>query len=380
MPKPHGGKLVNRVPESDRLEELKQESENIPRVDLDSELSAEVENIATGVFSPLGGFMGESDYQCVLEDMRLPDDTPWSLPVVLDVADGKAYSEGERVALVENGGEPFALMEIQEVFPLDKEKHAEKVYGTPDTSHPGVAATMSRGDWLLGGPVWLLERRETPFSRFNLTPRETRVLFKEKGWRQVVGFQTRNVPHLGHEYVQKTALTFVDGIFINPVIGKKKSGDFKDEVILDSYQTLIDNYYLKERAVMATLCYQMRYAGPREAVFHAIARKNFGCTHFIVGRDHAGVGSYYGPFDAQDIFDEFPDLGIVPVFFNTFSYCRKCGGVVNEKTCPHGEEDQVGFSGTKIRELLTNGEVPPTELMRPEVADIILGVDNPFVE
>ena len=236
------------------------------------------------------------------------------------------------------------------------------------------------GDLLVGGKITLVREMETPFSKYNLRPVETRVLFKEKGWRTVVGFQTRNAPHLGHEYVQKTALTFVDGVFINPVIGRKKRGDFRDEVILEAYNVLIEHYYLKDRAVMSILPFEMRYAGPREAVFHAIVRKNFGCTHFIVGRDHAGVGDFYPPYAAQDIFDEFPDLGIIPLFFKTFYYCKKCGGVVNEKICPHGEEQHIKFSGTRIRELLRRGQRPPREMMRPEVVDVILRSGNPFVE
>ena len=380
MPKPHGGVLVNRTVDEESASAARERAGELPRLVIDTEQAVEVEDIATGVFSPLTGFMNSREYGSVLEHMRLPDDTAWTLPVVLDVADPSELREGLEVALVEGDGPPFATMRVEDIFGLDRDRHAAAVYGTTDESHPGVAATMGMNSFLVGGPVTLIERRKAPFERYSLTPLETRVLFREKGWRQVVGFQTRNVPHLGHEYVQKTALTFVDGIFINPVIGKKKKGDFTDEVILDSYQALIDNYYLKERAVMAILRYRMRYAGPREAVFHAIVRKNFGCTHFIVGRDHAGVGDFYGPFEAQEIFNDFPDLGIVPVFFNTFSYCRKCDGVVNEKTCPHGEEDQVSFSGTNIRKRLIDGDVPPAELMRPEVADIILASDNPFVE
>ncbi len=205
-------------------------------------------------------------------------------------------------------------------------------------------------------------------------------MFEEKGWKTVVGFQTRNPPHLGHEYVQKTALAFVDGVFINPVIGKKKAGDFKDEVILQSYDALMKNYYLRESVVMSILPFEMRYAGPREAIFHAIVRKNFGCTHFIVGRDHAGVGNFYGPYDAQKIFDEFPDLDITPLFFKSFFYCKRCGTVTNEKACPHGEKEHINFSGTKIREMLSKGQIPPEELMRPEVAKVITRHKNPFVD
>ena len=257
---------------------------------------------------------------------------------------------------------------------------SEKVFGTTDPAHPGVAKVMGMKDVLLAGKVDLVTMAPTPFDRWKLTPKETRVLFKDKGWRTVVGFQTRNTPHIGHEYVQKAALTFTDGIFINPVIGKKKKGDFKDEVILASYEELIRHYYLKERAVMAILQMEMRYAGPREAIHHAIIRKNFGCTHIIIGRDHAGVGKYYHPFAAQDIFEEFPDLGIVPLFFRSFYFCKKCSSVVNEKICPHPASEQIQFSGTKIRDLLVQGIVPQIELMRPEVAKVIMGFKEPFNE
>jgi sulfate adenylyltransferase len=243
-----------------------------------------------------------------------------------------------------------------------------------------VAKVMGMKDVLLGGKLDLVKETATPFARYKLSPRETRVLFKEKGWRTIVGFQTRNTPHIGHEYVQKAALTFTDGIFINPVIGKKKKGDYKDEVILASYEELIKHYYLKERAVMAILMMEMRYAGPREAIFHAIIRKNFGCTHIIIGRDHAGVGSYYHPFAAQDIFEEFPDLGIIPLFFRSFYYCKKCLSVVNDKICPHPPADQIQFSGTKIRDMLLRGEYPSPELVRPEVAKVIMEFKNPFNE
>ena len=380
MPEPHGGRLVDATIGREDVREATERARGLPSIVLDPELAAEVENIGTGVFSPLTGFMKREEYEGVLEHMRLPGDIAWTLPVILDVEGSMGLAEGGEVALLEEDGEPLATMRVAELFPFDKERHAYLVFGTTDEKHPGVAATMRKRPLLAGGPVRLIRRRKTEFDRFSLTPMETRVLFKEKGWRQVVGFQTRNVPHLGHEYVQKTALTFMDGIFINPVVGRKKKGDFTDLVILESYEALIDHYYLKERAVMAILSYEMRYAGPREAVFHAIVRKNFGCTHFIVGRDHAGVGDFYGPFEAQEIFDEFPDLGIVPVFFNTFSYCTKCGGVVNEKTCPHGEEDHIPFSGTRIRKMLSEGKIPPPELMRPEVAEIIIGSEKTFVE
>jgi sulfate adenylyltransferase len=243
-----------------------------------------------------------------------------------------------------------------------------------------VAKVAGMKDVLLAGPLDLLEVSPTPFDRYKLSPKETRILFKEKGWKTIVAFQTRNTPHIGHEYVQKTALTFTDGIFVNPVIGRKKKGDFKDEVILASYDELIKHYYLKERAVMAILQMEMRYAGPREAIHHGIVRKNFGCTHIIIGRDHAGVGTYYHPYAAQDIFEEFPDLGIAPLFFRAFYFCKRCQSVVNEKICPHPKTEHIQFSGTKIRDLLVKGEVPPAELMRPEVAKVIMEFESPFNE
>ena len=341
-----------------------------------------MENIAFGNFSPLEGFMGEGEYRNVLNHMRLSDDLPWPIPIVLDAEKevAKKLKIGQEVILRNESNDPIALLHLEEKYEYNREEMAEKVFQTKDTAHPGVAKVRGMKDVLLAGKIDLIQESPTPFYNYKLKPIETRVLFKEKGWRTVVGFQTRNTPHIGHEYVQKTALTFTDGIFINPVIGRKKKGDFKDEVILASYDELIKHYYLKERAVVAILQMEMRYAGPREAIFHAIIRKNFGCTHIIIGRDHAGVGNYYSPYAAQDIFEEFPDLGIVPLFFKSFSFCKKCNSVVNEKTCPHKPSEHINFSGTKIRELLIQGKIPPPELMRPEVAKIILGYDNPFVE
>jgi len=257
---------------------------------------------------------------------------------------------------------------------------AEKVFKTTDPAHPGVARVMAMGDFLVGGSIEYIPMVRDGYEDFFLTPMETRVLFRERGWDTVVAFQTRNVPHLGHEYVQKTALTFVDGLFINPVIGRKKRGDFRDEVILEAYKTLIDRFYPRGSVVMSIVRYAMRYAGPREAIHHAIMRKNFGATHFIVGRDHAGVGNYYGRYEAQEIFREFPDLGITPLFFREFFYCRGCGGMSNEKICPHDRESRIYISGTRIRESLSRGVVPPPEMMRREVAETILSFDDPFVE
>lgn len=326
--------------------------------------------------------MGKEDFQNVLNQMRLSNDLPWPIPIVLDVGREKAaeFKEGQEIILLNEDNQPVAVLHLEEKYEYSKEELAEKVFQTTDTAHPGVAKVKGMKDVLLAGKIDLIQVSSTPFDQYKLKPLETRILFKEKGWRTVVGFQTRNTPHIGHEYVQKTALTFTDGVFVNPVIGRKKKGDFKDEVILASYEELIRNYYLRERAVVAILQMEMRYAGPREAIFHAIIRKNFGCTHIIIGRDHAGVGTYYSPYAAQDIFQEFPDLGIVPLFFKSFYFCKKCNSVVNEKTCPHPPEEHINFSGTKIREMLMQGKIPPPELMRPEVAKIIISFDNPFVE
>jgi sulfate adenylyltransferase len=382
MIQPHGGKLVNRVLQGEEKEKALEKAKVLPSLQLNFELVSDVENIAFGIFSPLEGFMGKEEYRNVLNNMRLSDDLPWTIPIVLDAEreEAKKLKIGQEVILRNENNDPIALLQLEEKYEYDKEEMAEKVFQTKDGAHPGVAKVKSMKEVLLAGKIDLIQESPTAFYNYKLKPIETRVLFKEKGWRTVVGFQTRNTPHIGHEYVQKTALTFTDGIFVNPVIGRKKKGDFKDEVILASYDELIKHYYLRERAVVAILQMEMRYAGPREAIFHAIIRKNFGCTHIIIGRDHAGVGNYYPPYAAQDIFEEFPDLGIVPLFFKSFYFCKKCNSVVNEKTCPHPSSEHINFSGTKIREMLIQGKTPPPELMRPEVAKIILSYDNPFVE
>ena len=382
MIQPHGAKLIERILNQEEKERALEKVRVLPSLKLNFELVSDVENIATGVYSPLEGFMGQREYRSVLNQMRFSSDLPWTIPIVLDVSqeEAKKIKIGQDVILCNESSQPVALLHLEEKYNYDKEELAEKVFETRDNAHPGVAKVKAMKDVLLAGKIDLIQESETPFSRYKLSPKETRILFKEKGWRTVVGFQTRNTPHIGHEYVQKTALTFTDGIFVNPVIGRKKKGDFKDEVILASYEELIKNYYLKERAVAAILQMEMRYAGPREAIFHAIIRKNFGCTHIIIGRDHAGVGNYYPPYAAQDIFEEFPDLGIVPLFFRSFYYCRRCNSVVNEKTCPHPAPEHIEFSGTKIREMLVQGKIPPPELMRPEVARVILSFEHPFVE
>lgn len=382
MAAPHGGTLIERVLRGNRKKDAIEKAKSLPSLRLNHDQISDLENIAFGVFSPLEGFLREKDFHSVLNQMRLSNDCPWPIPIVLDVNKEFAAGirEGEDVALLNRKSQLAALLHVEEIYKFDREEFAGKVFLTTDKAHPGVAKVKAMKDILLAGKIDLIQESPTPFDMYKLRPKETRILFKEKGWRTVVGFQTRNTPHIGHEYVQKAALTFTDGLFVNPVIGRKKKGDFKDEVILASYDELIRHYYLKERAVVAILQMEMRYAGPREAIFHAIIRKNFGCTHIIIGRDHAGVGNYYSPYAAQDIFEEFPDLGIVPLFFKSFYFCKRCNSVVNEKICPHPPPDHVNFSGTKIRELLVKGEIPPPDLMRSEVAKVILSFENPFVE
>ncbi len=355
-----------------------EEAARLPRLDVNAEVASDALNLGIGAFSPMEGFMGPEDLRATLYDKRLRSGIPWTIPIVLDVSPEQAKRMGQAVGLW-YGGQPLALLEVETQYRYDREELAKQVFGTEDSNHPGVAKAQRMGEVLLAGRVSVIGEVDSAFARYRLSPFETRVLFAAKGWRTVVGFQTRNIPHLGHEYVQKTALTFVDGIFINPVIGRKKEGDFTDEVILRTYDALVQHYYLRERSVLATLHTEMRYAGPREAIFHAIVRKNFGCTHFIVGRDHAGVGKYYAPYAAQEIFDEFPDLGIIPLFFTAFFYCRRCASVANEKTCPHSAAERVDFSGTLVRKLLSERKAPEG-LIRPEVADIILSAEHPFVQ
>ena len=378
--RPHGGRLVNRVASGRRREILLEEAGELPWLELSLDRAVDLEDLAHGVYSPLEGFMVSEDYLNVLEEMRLSTDHPWTIPIVLDAdpEELRGIVEGDDLAL-KHRGLVLGIMRVEEIYEWDQRLHAERIYGTRDPGHPGVARTLDMKKLLVGGRIDLLNPLPNPLEDYTLWPEETRVLFRELGWRRIAGFQTRNVPHMGHEYVQKAALTFMDGLFINPLVGWKKPGDYRDEVILAAYKTLIEHYYPRDSVVLAALRMNMRYAGPREAIHHAIVRKNFGCTHFIVGRDHAGVGNYYGPYDAWRIFDEFPDLGIQPLFIREAFYCRKCGGMVNEKICPHGEEHRVRISGTLLRETIRRGEKPPAYMMRPEVAETILSFENPFV-
>jgi len=377
---PHGGKLVQVKQTSSDSPSLAGFKEN-QKLRVSKENATVVANIANGIFSPLEGFMAENDYLNVLEHMRLESDLPWTIPILLLGPGDHNFGAGDEVLLVDESDQPVALMEYEGSFEISRQEYASKIFGTEDKAHPGVAKILAGNDRAIAGKLKAAVKPDHgEYADYTLTPKETRILFSEKGWNSVVAFQTRNAPHINHEYLQKSALALVDGLFINPVLGKKKAGDFKDEVILSTYKAIMANYYPKSSVVMSVLHYEMQYAGPKEAIMHAIMRKNFGCTHIIIGRDHAGVGTYYGPYAAQEIFKEFPDLEITPLFFKEFYYCKRCAGIASEKTCPHGEEDKLSFSGTKLRKMFSEGEVPPKEFMRPEVAQAILKFEKPFVE
>ena len=381
MIQPHGGTLINKqLPKIEKARILSQIDE-FEKIQVNPQTVKVVKNISLGVFSPLEGFMNKNDYKYVLEHMYLENNLAWPIPIVLDITEEKAksFNIDDRVLLIDSVENPIALMAVEDIYGYDKRESAEKVYGTLDRNHPGVDSVFNMKEKLVGGEIFLINEPKPVFPELDLKPIETRVLFKEKKWDRVVAFQTRNPPHIGHEYVQKAGLTYVDGLFINPVIGKKKTGDFLDDVIIKAYQVLIDEYYPKDRVVLSTFETEMRYAGPKEAIFHAIARKNYGCDHIIIGRDHAGVDNYYGPYDAHKIFDHFPDLGIEPIKFRSFSKCSKCDSVVNDKICPHPPEMQNFFAGGEIRATLKSGKPPDPEAMRPEVAEVILKYENPFV-
>jgi len=381
MIQPHGGDLINKeLPQIEKDRILNQVNE-FDKIKVNPQTLKVIKNISFGIFSPLEGFMNENNFKYVLEHMYLENNVAWPFPIVLDASEDevKSFNIDDRIILVDSSDTPIALMEVEDIYSYDKKEFAKTVYGTLDREHPGVARVFNKKEKLIGGEIFLVNEPKPTFPELDLKPIETRVLFKQKKWDRVVAFQTRNPPHLGHEYIQKAGLTYVDGLFINPVIGKKKVGDFLDDVIIKAYQVLIDEYYPKDRVVLSTFETEMRYAGPKEAIFHAIVRKNYGCDHIIIGRDHAGVGDYYGPYDAHKIFENFPDLGIEPIKFRSFSKCKKCNAVVNDKICPHPPEFHNFFAGREIRATLQRGEAPDPEVMRPEVANVILKYEYPFV-
>ena len=363
--RPHGGELVDRT--GDRPEDL----DSLEVVVLTSREVSDLDMIASGVLSPLEGFMGRENYERVVDELRLASGLPWALPVCLAVDESP---QGDRVALADESGRKLAVLDVTEVYDYDKEREAESCFRTTDEAHPGVARLYAQKPKYLAGRVTVFERPEPEFAELALDPRDTRAAFAERGWRHVVGFQTRNPIHRAHEYLTKVALETVDGLLIHPLIGDTKGDDVPADVRVACYRTLIDDYYPADRVLLSAFPAAMRYAGPREAVWHAICRKNYGCSHFIVGRDHAGVGDYYGTYDAQLIFDEFEphELDIETLFFEHSFWCKACGSMASAKTCPHDKEQHVFLSGTKVRELLAGGEVPPTEFTRPEVAVVLI--------
>ncbi|HVX02440.1 MAG TPA: sulfate adenylyltransferase [Nitrososphaera sp.] len=371
---PHGGRLVSRFSNASL--------DGMHVVEVSSDLRSDIENIADGIFSPLEGFVGQDDFESIVKTGRLKNGLAWTVPIVLDLDEQAAQDarQAGEVALAV-AGEKFAFLKIEEAYTFDRLASAKAVYGTDDPSHPGVSKMIGMKGHLLGGKIEVSKRIPLgDIRKYRKTPKETREEMAKRGWKTIVGFQTRNVPHVAHEMLQKAALNVYDGLYVNPLIGKKKKGDFKDEVILAAYETLFNNYYPKNRAIFATLHTEMRYAGPKEAIHHAIMRKNFGCTHFIVGRDHAGVGRFYHPFASQEIFKNYPDLEIQPVTFPAFYYCKKCLSYANERNCPHGPEVRDELSGTKMRRMVSSGELPAEHLMRPEVSRLVVSFKEPFVQ
>ncbi len=373
---PHGGTLINRTAEGAAREALLKAANDLVTLDINARVEADLELIANGAFSPLEGFLGEADYVAVRDNKRLANGLAWSIPVTLAVteAEKNQLQTGTDVALRGRDGRILAILHLEEIYSYDKQVEAEQVYRTAEDKHPGVAAVYAQGDFLLGGKITLVNKVSEAFSAYRFTPAQTRALFEAKGWSRVVAFQTRNPIHRAHEYLTKTALESVDGLLVHPIVGETKSDDIPADVRIKAYEALLGNYYPENRAQLAALPAAMRYAGPREAIFHAIIRQNYGASHFIVGRDHAGVGTYYGTYDAQKIFSDYApgEIAITTVFFENTFFCGKCQGMASLKTCPHNVENHVSLSGTKVREMLVNGEIPPVEFTRPEVAQILI--------
>ena len=374
---PHGGQLIDRVLTGAARDEAIARAATLPRLVLDEREASDVEIIGVGAVSPLTGFLNFDDYESVVNSMRLSNGLPWAIPLTVSASAEQAASlkEGSQVALHDASGALLAILTVESKFRHNKGNEAVQVYGTDDAAHPGVAAVYAKGEFLLGGSIDVVNLpAHDDFTQYRLTPAQSREAFLKRGWRRIVAFQTRNPIHRAHEYMQKVAMEITDGLFLHPLVGATKGDDVSAELRMETYEEIVRRYYPAERVIIGVNPAAMRYAGPREAIFHALIRKNYGCTHFIVGRDHAGVGNYYGTFDAHHIFDNFDpaEIGITPLFFDYTFYCRECGNMGSVKTCPHDKQHHVTLSGTKVREMLTAGQIPPAEFTRAEVAQILI--------